>query len=251
MRIILAALMVMGVLQQRAEACSCRPTVFVPTLIPLNARIPVLTSGDLVGASLSSVDGGTAVPFTTEPIAGGFVVVPSEPLAPDSDYAFNDSVGSVSGLIRTRFINDETPPPAPTLGAFTHFASPVFHNTCEISGGEGFTISVIDPEAAEVVYEIFTGPNAKSIDTSAPAVVLPSGAITLHDASLCGRNFPVSSRGSLAVAVRSRDFAGNVSELSNAVQLKGCSTTGGPGLLILASLLTRIWAKSRRKQAVG
>jgi hypothetical protein len=249
MRIILALMVLVAALQQRAEACSCRPTTFVPTLVPLNARIPVLGPVDQLGVVLSTADG-RVVPSTTESIGSGFAVVPSVPLAPDTDYVLNDSAGLLSAPFRTRLIDDEAAPPSPVLGAVSHFVPPIFRSTC-LREGEAFSVAVSDPESAEVIYEVFTGSTVASIDSSEPTLVVPAiGAITLDDASTCGWNFAVSKTPALAVAIRSRDFAGNVSELSNAVQLKGCSASGGPALMVLAGLLTRIWAKSRRKRAV-
>lgn len=66
------------------------------------------------------------------------------------------------------------------------------------------------------------------------------GILAFGDKLLCNpQRLAISSMPSLAVQVRAVDIAGNVSELSNAIQVKGCSATGGTALILLSALFLR------------
>lgn len=239
MRAILLVVMVVSVLNQRAEACSCvSPPVLGVEGVPLNARLPVL--GQAIDPSLlalTTVDGGVIVPTSVETVPGGFIVVPDVLLSPHTHY----TLGSLAGF-GTGDSVDEAAPAAPSLGAFTHSVSPVIGGSSCDTGGESFSIvvpefSVPDPFT---VFEVFTGPGTDRVDASQPALLLPSASPMLFgDGFLCMPQLATSHMPNLAVAIRTRDLAGNVSPLSNAVQLKGsagCSTTGGSAVALLLGI---------------
>jgi hypothetical protein len=254
MRIFLAALMVVGVTQQRAEACSCNANPDFPpaTGVPLNAQLHVLLRRGASSFELRTENG--VVATRTEQIPNGVKLIPSEPLTADTNYVLVAPDTQEQSSFQTGSFVDDVAPAAPTLGTPVHFVSPaIFRSTCD-TGGETFSVPV---PSVSGVYEVFIGPTVSTIDTTTPALTLSGsfGVILVGDGSLCDSNFPVSTTADLAIAVREVDLAGNVSPLSEPIQLKGgatgCTATDGPTLMILAGLLTRIWAKSRRKQAVG
>lgn len=235
----------------RAEACSCNGNgfAFEGVGLPRNAQLPVL------GASVTSTEvrlltrDGMVVPTRTESVAGGVIVIPQEPLAANTSYVLQDRGTPFEFTTSTE--DDLTAPAAPLIGdvAFSQGAW-LFRSTCDL-GGEEFRITVQSQSPTESfeVLEVFAGPRTDAIDTSAPALVVPHrGGFSLGNRALCSNNFPVSTLADLAVQVRSRDAAGNVSEFSNAVQLKsgGCSAAGsalGLGWMGLA------FARARRRRA--
>lgn len=252
MRIVLAVVVgVVGALGQRAEACSCRsePFVFSGLEIPVNASLPVLSTDT---EFTLTTEGGIAVAAEAVVVPGGFAVVPTQPLAPDAGYTLTHSGGVVA--FRTGAGADVQAPAPPILGSFTHSVGPLIaRSTCELVGGEGFVVSLSSPVDG-VVFQIFTGANPESIDTSSPAMVLPvdpSASFFLGDSSLCSARFPASKMANLAIQVRTVDLAGNVSELSNPLQLKGsgCSATGGSALVLAALLLARKSLKRGQKSS--
>lgn len=232
---------VASALGQRAEACSCRtPALLSGLVVPLNARLPVLDPFSTDTSFALTTAGGIVVPADAVVVPGGFIVVPMQRLAPDTGYLLTH--GGDPESFQTGSSVDELSPASPTILAnFTHSVSPVLgRNSCNL-GGEGFLVSLSSPVDG-VLFQVFTGPTTASIDTSSPAMVLqvnPSASFFLGDSSVCGPRFPVSKMANLAIQVRTVDLAGNVSELSNAVQLKssGCSATGGSTLVLAALLL--------------
>lgn len=256
MRVILALMVVLVGVSERAEACSCSPPDRVLTndrVVPTDVRIPIL--GDLLQTQTFDLidSNGTTVPATTERVPGGVFLVPLTSLEPNADYAVTPVIDRYSGQgFRTGDGPGElVSVPAPTLGTFTRF---VIDGSSTCGGpGESFQVNVSETMSEPTMHEVFVGSTTDTIDTRAPAFFFRARPILfLSEVSICEPKFPTSSP-DLAIAIRTRDLAGNVSPLSNAIQLKsgGCSATGGPSLLLLAGLLlTRIWAKSRRKQAV-
>lgn len=227
------AALAVALIAGRAEACSCRTPgfVFEGEGVPRNAKLALL------GPFVTEVDvrllagDGQEIATRVEPVPGGLFVVPNEPLVANTVYSFlHDS--EVAGFTTGPDL-DVTAPPAPTLTGFTaHPSSLIRSSNCDL-GGDAFMIFVESgsPREAFEVLEVFVGARTDAIDTAQPALVVgaPEGAFYLGDASACSRNFATSTMGDLAVQLRSRDAAGNVSEFSNAVQLKGggCSATAG------------------------
>jgi hypothetical protein len=254
MRVILAGLVVISALSGRSEACSCisEPVVTNDQLVPINVRIPILGVLETNSFELRDANG-ALIPTTTEAVPGGLFLVPLAPLQPNSTYGVSPVVSRLSGqAFRTgEGPDDVAPVAAPILGTFTRA---VIDGSSTCGGpGESFSVNVSETIGEPSVHEVFVGATTDTIDTRAPAFFLKARPMLfLSEVSICEPKFPTSARADLAIAIRTRDLAGNVSPLSNAVQLKtaGCSSTGAPGLLFLAGLLTQNRAKSRRKRAV-
>lgn len=247
MRIFLVVLVVGVAMGQRAEACSCSDTTFFARGpgVPLNVRLPVL--GPMTtdpGFVLTTVVDGAIVPTTTQVVPGGFFVVPDAPLLRNTDYVLSPDLGQRSGQgFRTGESTQEVAPAeAPSLDSFTRTV--VGRSTC---GEPGEVLIASVGGALGEIHEVFVGPTTASIDTSAPAfVVRARSSLYLGDGvGICDARFLTGSRPDLAIALRTRDLAGNVSPLSNAIQLKtgGCSSTSGPTLLLLVALLTGVRRK--------
>jgi hypothetical protein len=251
LRIALVVGVVAVLAASRAEACSCSSQgfAFSGEGVPRNASLPWLGRFVMADAARLFDSDAQEVPVRVEPVPGGVFVVPVAPLAANAAYYLQNDRWGFS--FTTGADDDLTPPAAPTLTSFTVHRSPLlFRDGCDL-GGEAFFIAVergSPPEAFEIL-EVFTGPRIDAIDTSAPALVVSQqeARVALADNSACGVSFPVSTLADLAVQVRSRDAAGNVSELSNAVQLKGggCSA-GGSALGLGWAVLAFVRARRRR-----
>lgn len=241
MRILVAVMVVVSALGQRADACSCRfdPFVFTGLEVPVNASLPVLSTDT---EFTLTTEGGSVVAAEAVAIPAGFAVVPTQPLAPNTGYVLTHSAGSTT--FRTGAGSDELTPTAPTLGVSGHSFGPLFAgSTCDLVGGECFLIALSSPGDGVLVH-VFTGATTESIDSAVPAMVLPisgSSSFFLGDSVLCSPRFPVSKMSNLAIQARTVDLAGHVSELSNPLQLKGggCSASGGSALVLAALLLAR------------
>lgn len=237
--VVMAAVAV-GLVAGRAEACSCAGSgfAFEGAGIPRNARLPLLgpfvTTEATEGLRLLT-RAGEPVAVRLEPVPGGLFFVPEAPLEADAGYILEDR-GMPFEFV-TSAEDDLTAPPAPRIGTFSFRQGEwLFRSSCDL-GGEEFLINVESGTPTEPfeVLEVFMGPRTDAIDTSAPALVVPhQGGFLLGNRGLCSNTFPVSTLADLAVQVRARDAAGNVSELSNAVQLKsgGCSAAAGPALAL-------------------
>ena len=240
--------MVVGVMQQRAEACSCvsEPVLTNDKTVPLNVRIPILGLLETNAFELRDTNG-VLIPTTTEAVPGGLFLVPMAPLQPSTDYAISPVVSRSSvQRFQTGDAADEIAPlVAPQLGSFTRN---VVNSSC--GKGEVFAVTVPDFVNEPSVHEVFIGPTTKSIDTSHPVLFVPAaGTLFIGDAVACQATLKTSAMADLAIAIRTRDFAGNVSPLSEPIQLKGggtgCTATDGPTVLLLAGLLARL--RSRRR----
>lgn len=256
MRLLLAVVVAASASGQRAEACSCKRLFFSPPseAVALNARFPVIGAFEAAASFVLREASGATVAASATAAPGGFFVVPDAPLAPNTDYVL-EIEGEGESPFRTATQLDQTPPGSISLGAFTHLVSPVIgRSTCDL-GGEQFTLPVFGhtTEDSLAVFEIFTGRTTATIDTSAPALIVPAvfGVVGVGDMSLCSPKTPTSTVSELAIQARLVDGAGNASELSNAVQLKGggCSAVGGSafGLAALLVLVRRNPLKRRRK----
>lgn len=220
-----------GLVAGRAEACSCSAQgfAFEGSGLPRNARLPLLGPFVSTEAVRLLTPAGELVPARLETVPGGLFVVPEAPLAADAGYVLEE--GGRPFQFVTSAADDLTAPPAPRIGDFSFSQGAwLFRGGCDL-GGEEFRVNVESGTPAEPfeVLEVFMGPRVDAIDTSTPALVVPHrGGFSLGNRSLCSNTFPVSTFADLAVQVRTRDAAGNVSELSNAVQLKGggCSAAG-------------------------
>lgn len=229
--VVAMAAVAVGLVAGRVEACSCDGTgfAFEGSGVPRNARLPLL------GPFVSTEDlrlltrAGEPVPARLELVPGGLFFVPEAPLAADAGYVLEDRGRRFEFV--TSAEDDLTAPPAPRIGDFSFSQGAwLFRSTCDL-GGEEFLINVESGTPTEPfeLLEVFMGPRTDAIDTSAPALVVPHRAgFFLGNRTRCANNFPVSTVADLAVQVRTRDAAGNVSELSNVVQLKGggCSAAG-------------------------
>ncbi|HEY1087731.1 MAG TPA: hypothetical protein VGE37_08550 [Archangium sp.] len=123
---------------------------------------------------------------------------------------------------------------------------PSLADSCDL-GGEDFEVSFDNPAGEAVVFQLFTGPSVTTIDQTKPARVLQvyrATSFAFGDRARCTlTSFPASQVSDLAIQVRAVDYAGNVSDFSNAIQLKssssGCSATGGTALILLSALFLR------------
>lgn len=234
----------------RAEACSCRGMIFAfeGTGIPRNAKLPLLGSSfstDYVRLMRPLNPGTELVPIRLESLARGVLVVPEAALEANATYVLESD--GFPFAFETGDESDLLAPQAPRIVGFSRTAAPLNRNSSCDTGGEQFVVTVESGEPVErfEVLEVFVGPRPDAIDVSAPALVLPHrDGFVIGDLSACSSNFKVSTLPELAVQVRARDAAGNVSELSNAVQLKsgGCSAAGsalGLGWAVLAFVRTR------------
>lgn len=236
----------------RAAACTCDGSgfAFVGAGVPRNAKLPVL--GGFVAADEVRLltAAGQEVPARLEAAPNGVFVVPEAPLEAHTPYRLEHRAAAFDFVTSAEV--DLVAPGVPRIGAVTRAqGGGQFRSTCDL-GGEDFRISVesgapVDPFE---VLEVYLGAHADGIDAGAPMLVVPHrDGFVLGNRLLCANNFPVSRVADLAVQVRTRDAAGNVSELSNAVQLKGggCSTAGpGLGLACLALAFARGRRSERR-----
>ena len=255
MRILVAVAVVVvtavSAFSQRAHACSCRkPSLFVTEPVAVNAQIPVLDPFSTDTSFTLITEGGLAVTAAAVVVPGGFIVVPTEPLAPNTTFWLTHCDNS--GSFRTGSERDDLSPTTPTIAGSSHHVSPLFPagSACDL-GGEGFLISLSSPIDG-AFWEVFSGPTAATIDLSTPSMAIQvdaSNSFFFGDASLCSSRFPVSKMPSLAIQVRTVDLAGNASELSEPMQLKsGCSITGGSALVLALLLLTRKSLKRGEKR---
>lgn len=247
MRIFLAAAVAAAVfgLSNRAEACSCvhPPIPFDnASAVPLNARLTVLQPLDGVTPELLAPNGDVVACDLESTTATSFTLLPKQPLLPGANYSVRFGRGAA---FATGTSLDTTAPAAPSLGTATLSPRTAFPSpgTCDL-GGEDVTVDFVNHATEPVLFEIFTGPTTASIDLTRPGLIIDPSHLTsfrFGDQGLCNPRFAISSTASLAIQVRAVDFAGNVSELSNPLQLKtgGCSATGGTALILLSALFLR------------
>jgi hypothetical protein len=247
-----AALATVVMLSTPAEACSCAEPSFFPfqdQTVPLNAKLPVLYSSIDSTLEITSSNG-DVVPYEIVPTSDeSFLLGFPQPLSAGSSYSVDAGIWTAHVQFTAGTTNDTTAPETPTLRTFTHSkgsGQPRNRDTCDL-GGEDFEVSFDNPAGEAVVFELFTGPSVATIDQTKPARVLQvyrATSFTFGDRGRCTlTSFPASQVSDLAIQVRAVDYAGNVSDFSNALQLKsassGCSATGSTALILLSALFLR------------
>ncbi|MBL8915285.1 MAG: hypothetical protein JNM17_31565 [Archangium sp.] len=228
---------VAGLFSSYALACSCGRTLRIfPSsgLVPTNFVIQATTNGGSV-QPLMLFDQDQGVPLDVAEHTTSWVTLrPARPLAPRTTYRLLNSEGAELESFTTTDGPDNTPPAPRALSKTTREAT---SGPC--GDFESVTLELEPGEQNEpTALLVFTGETntSRALEGDARAFTIDSRLVN----SACETNFPLLTTPNVAIAVRTIDVAGNVSELSTAKQAKsgGCSSSAEL-LIILAVAVFR------------
>jgi hypothetical protein len=221
-------------LAAEALACSCRSvvSVFPPSRsgVPTNVEFQVTTNiAEVPSLQLFADDQG--VPLEVIAHHAGWVTLrPTVPLQPRTRYDLSSLNSDASGFsffaTYTTADGPDEVPPAPRAIASTSRRFIESASTC--GNSESLTLKLsVEQERDVTALVVFTGDTTSALSAE-PSTFSTTGVLTN---SLCDSNYPLQGSPNLAVAVRVIDFAGNLSELSEAKQAKSGGCSAAPALL--------------------